>query len=150
MSEPKDPEQLLAQALRAQAVRAPHTPPPSAPSEAAGSAGSAGSGSQPAVRPPTPDQQQPDPTTVESPVPQYGLLSGIGAASLEAENAALGPAEPAMEPASPTATGRNEQAGQPTTHRAAASNRLPVHWILLLAVLLGLATGAVIGLITLL
>jgi len=64
--------------------------------------------------------------------PRYGLLSGADGGALERERAALTPPTVAA-PKPPRASGP-----------------LPVYWILLLAVLLGLATGAVIGLITLL
>jgi hypothetical protein len=75
----------------------------------------------------------PEPPATSLP-PQYGLLSGTDGRALERERAALEP---------------------PTVRRPAAKApmpgaSLPAHWILLLAVLLGLATGAVIGLITLL
>lgn len=67
--------------------------------------------------------------------PQYGLLSGADAGSLERERAAISDpmaADPvAVVPSKPP------------------SGSLPGYWILGLAVLLGLATGAVIGLITL-
>lgn len=66
----------------------------------------------------------------------YGLLSGAGAGSLERERAALDEApapSPAVQAPAPEATG------------------LPsARWILLLAALLGLAAGSVIGLLTLL
>ncbi|NKQ55895.1 hypothetical protein HFP15_23750 [Amycolatopsis sp. K13G38] len=66
--------------------------------------------------------------------PQYGLLSGADGGALERERAALEP---------PTV-------GEPRPRLDRAAGSLPAYWILLLAVLLGLATGAVIGLITLL
>ncbi|TVT23490.1 hypothetical protein LWP59_39240 [Amycolatopsis acidiphila] len=66
--------------------------------------------------------------------PQYGLLSGADGNALERERAALEP---------PTVRHPAVKADGPVLS-------LPAHWILLLAVLLGLATGAVIGLITLL
>ncbi|MFF0149346.1 hypothetical protein [Amycolatopsis sulphurea] len=72
--------------------------------------------------------------TTELP-PRYGLLSGAGADSLERERAALEDAEPAT---SGTSVQPIQQAGP-----------LPAHWILLLALLLGLAAGSVIGLLTL-
>ncbi|HJQ44906.1 MAG TPA: hypothetical protein VJ870_01100 [Amycolatopsis sp.] len=73
------------------------------------------------------------PTNTQLP-PQYGLLSGADGSALERERAALEPPT-AREP-------------KPDTGRQVGP--LPVYWILLLAVLLGLATGALIGLITLL
>jgi hypothetical protein len=76
-------------------------------------------------------------------------LSGAGADSLERERAALDsatgsasrPVMPAgvMDP--PTIRTRGVQP---------ASVPLPAHWVLLLAILLGLAAGSVIGLLTLL
>ncbi|WP_236790533.1 hypothetical protein [Amycolatopsis sp. GM8] len=75
---------------------------------------------------------QPAPAT--SLPPQYGLLSGTGDGALARESAALEP---------PTIR-------RPAIAAKLPSGPLPTHWILLLAVLLGLATGAVIGLITLL
>lgn len=68
--------------------------------------------------------------------PRYGLLSGTGAGALARESASLPPAE--TRPAAPAPV-RAKRSSEP----------LPTYWILLLAVLLGLATGAVIGLITL-
>ena len=101
MSEPKDPERLLAKALKAQARSAPHPGPSSGG------------------------------------WPQFGLLSGADASSLERERAAL------EQPA-----GKSQP---PAPRRPLPQVRhLPAYWILGLAVLLGLATGAVIGLITLL
>jgi len=116
MSEPKDPEQLLADALRAQAVFAPQASPP-----------------PPAVTEPATD------AVPTSDLPSaYGLLSGASADSLERERAALdaeapttfAPRPPEPEPVRPSA-------------------QLPAYWILLLAVLLGLAAGSVVGLLTL-
>lgn len=82
--------------------------------------------------PPPGHAPEPAPTSSQLP-PQYGLLSGADGGALERERAALEP---------------------PTVRRPAAkaktSGPLSAYWILLLAVLLGLATGAVIGLITLL
>lgn len=72
-----------------------------------------------------------DPAPGAPPPPQYGLLSG-------ADGGALARERPALDP--PTVA----------TLGAARARPLPVYWILSLAVLLGLATGAVIGLITLL
>ncbi len=99
VSEPKDPERLLAEALQAQARSAPHPGPPSGG------------------------------------WPRFGLLSGADASSLERERAAL------EQPAKPS---------RPQPPRRHAVRDLPAYWVLGLAALLGLATGAVIGLITLL
>lgn len=85
----------------------------------------------------------PEPSTTKPPAtkppanslpPQYGLLSGADGRALERERAALEP------PA----------AGRPAGKTPPSIGPLPAHWVLLLAILLGLATGAVIGLITLL
>ncbi|UJW33933.1 hypothetical protein L3Q67_09275 [Saccharothrix sp. AJ9571] len=121
MSEPEDPERLLAEALRAQAVRAPQ---PARPPEAV-------------EEPPTAHLAKP-----AFPAPAgYGLLSGADAGSLERERAALEPA-PSPAPAAdhPVAATRQETGPAPVAAR----------WVLLLAVLLGLAAGAVAGLLTLL
>ncbi|MFD2417822.1 hypothetical protein [Amycolatopsis pigmentata] len=64
--------------------------------------------------------------------PGYGPLSG----SPQRERAAI--AEP-----------RTVRTPRPDSRNPVA-NRIPAYWVLLLAVLLGLATGSVIGLITLL
>ncbi|WP_409462008.1 hypothetical protein [Amycolatopsis sp. GA6-003] len=214
MSEPKDPERLLADALRAQAVFAPHVAAnpvdeqaaPEAGSGAQGGvqpgasgtgsfstaggpgmsgtgsasfstaggpgtsgagssgAGSSGSASFSTTGAPstagtgssgsasfsaeagTPAQTGP---TTELP-PNYGLLSGAGADSLARERAALD----AAAPTSPGATGSIPPAGSgdATVRRPAQTAQngpLPAHWVLLLAVLLGLAAGSVIGLLTL-
>lgn len=65
----------------------------------------------------------------------YGLLSGAGEGSLERERAALEATEGAH---------RSARAG------TAATTSLPLPWVLLLAVSLGLAAGSVVGLLTLL
>jgi hypothetical protein len=124
MSEPKDPERLLADALRAQAVFAPQ--PERALEKPAGET------SPPASVVPEVGGES------ESLPPQYGLISGAGASSLERERAALDPVLP-----------------EPPTVRVSLPPRLgsaplPVYWVLLLAVLLGLAAGSVVGLLTLL
>src|ERR1700712_5326353 len=124
MSEPKDPERLLADALRAQAVFAPQ------PERAL---------ENPAGEPSPPASVVPEVGgESESLPPQYGLISGAGASSLERERAALDPVRP-----------------EPPTVRVSLPPRLgsaplPVYWVLLLAVLLGLAAGSVVGLLTLL
>lgn len=133
MSEPKDPEKLLADALRAQAVFAPSaerisdTPPEktetgpasdTAPTPATELSQSSGEGELP---------------------PQYGLLSGAGADSLERERVALENAETARFAGKPA----------PPPQPATGSAPLPAYWVLLLALLLGLAAGSVIGLLTL-
>ncbi|SFO24446.1 hypothetical protein SAMN05421854_1011187 [Amycolatopsis rubida] len=198
MSEPKDPERLLADALRAQAVFAPHAV--ANPAEEQAGSEASGTGSQGAVQPgasgtgsfsaaggpgisgpgasgtgsfgatpasgtgsfgatpasgtgsfgasaQTGAPSQTGPTT-ELP-PNYGLLSGAGADSLARERAALDAAG-----TSPGTTGSIPPVGasDATVRRpaqAAQSGPLPAHWVLLLAVLLGLAAGSVIGLLTL-
>jgi hypothetical protein len=118
MSEPKDPEQLLADALRAQAVFAPSASPAPAPKPATDAV----------------------PTSAINELPSaYGLLSGASADSLERERAALDAASEA-----PTAFAPPPPPPPPRT-----SAQLPAYWILLLAVLLGLAAGSVVGLLTL-
>lgn len=179
MSEPKDPERLLADALRAQAVFAPHVLPNPVEEQAGSDAasGASGTGSQGAVQPSAsgsfraaggpgisgsgsfgsasfsapadagaPSQTGP---TTELP-PNYGLLSGAGADSLARERAALD----AADHTSPGTTGSIPPVGaSDTTVRRPAqtpqNGPLPAHWVLLLAVLLGLAAGSVIGLLTL-
>jgi hypothetical protein len=135
MNEPKDPEQLLADALRAQAVFAPQASPPPAKKPEPGTG---------AV-----------PTSAINELPSaYGLLSGAGADSLERERAALDAADAptALSPrpfvASPPPP--SSPSPEPGTVRQATSGaQLPAYWILLLAILLGLAAGSVVGLLTL-
>ncbi|MFJ7211335.1 hypothetical protein [Amycolatopsis sp. NPDC098790] len=112
MSEPKDPEQLLADALRAQAVFAPSASPPR--------------------------EKETDAVPTNELPSAYGLLSGAGADSLERERAALDAASEAPTAYSPPPPPPPRQSAQ-----------LPAYWILLLAVLLGLAAGSVVGLLTL-
>ncbi|WP_410666906.1 hypothetical protein [Amycolatopsis sp. cmx-4-68] len=128
MSEPKDPEQLLADALRAQAVFAPQASPPRDAE-------------------PTPETV---PASAINELPSaYGLLSGASADSLERERAALDAADaptalsprPTLPPAPPPS--------QETVRQPASGSQLPAYWILMLAVLLGLAAGSVVGLLTL-
>ncbi|MEU8631206.1 hypothetical protein AB0C38_03490 [Amycolatopsis sp. NPDC048633] len=124
MSEPKDPEQLLADALRAQAVFAPQASPPASP--------------------PAPERESEAstdavPASAINELPSaYGLLSGAGEASLERERAAL-------DAASEAPTAYHPRPPEPPRQGA----QLPAYWILLLAVLLGLAAGSVVGLLTL-
>ncbi|KDN17650.1 hypothetical protein [Amycolatopsis rifamycinica] len=131
MSEPKDPEQLLADALRAQAVFAPQVSPPPASSSAAASSSTASSASASA------SATEAVPTSAINELPSaYGLLSGASADSLERERAALDAEAPTTFAPRPPAPVRT-------------SAQLPAYWILLLAVLLGLAAGSVVGLLTL-
>jgi hypothetical protein len=137
MSEPKDPEQLLADALRAQAVFAPQASPPSSPSSTS-STPSAPSASASASSEPVTDAV---PTSAINELPSaYGLLSGAGADSLERERAALDVASEAPTTFAPR---------PPEPEPVRTSAQLPAYWILLLAVLLGLAAGSVVGLLTL-
>ncbi|MEV5715118.1 hypothetical protein AB0L41_14555 [Amycolatopsis mediterranei] len=145
MSEPKDPEQLLADALRAQAVFAPQVSPPlkasdtssSSPSAPASSTSSGSSVSLPAGARGAEPATDAVPTSAINELPSaYGLLSGASADSLERERAALEAEAPTTftpRPPEPVRT----------------SAQLPAYWILLLAVLLGLAAGSVVGLLTL-
>ncbi|WP_199429275.1 hypothetical protein [Qaidamihabitans albus] len=73
------------------------------------------------------------PPVVETPN-GYGLLSGAGEGSLEREWAAL-----EAEPVPATAPAAEPEPGPP----------LAAHWVLLLAALLGLAAGSVVGVLTL-
>jgi hypothetical protein len=126
MSEPKDPERLLADALRAQAVFAPQ------PERAVG---------KPSEQTAPPELAKPDDgSDTESLPPQYGLISGAGAGSLERERAALDPVTPEPPTIRVTLPPKLGSGGAP----------LPVYWVLLLAILLGLAAGSVVGLLTLL
>jgi hypothetical protein len=126
MSEPKDPEQLLADALRAQAVFAPQASP------------------APAKEPEQGSETGPTGPVAELPS-AYGLLSGAGADSLERERAALD----ATVPGSDAPTTFTPRPAPPTVRQAMAGAQLPAYWILMLAVLLGLAAGSVVGLLTL-
>ncbi|MEV7093925.1 hypothetical protein AB0M80_13925 [Amycolatopsis sp. NPDC051045] len=136
MSEPKDPEQLLADALRAQAVFAPQASPP--PSSSSTSSQSSSSTSSPSSSEPATDAV---PASAINELPSaYGLLSGAGADSLERERAALDAASEAPTTFAPR---------PPEPEPARTSAQLPAYWILLLAVLLGLAAGSVVGLLTL-
>ncbi|GAB3702785.1 hypothetical protein GCM10027598_01260 [Amycolatopsis oliviviridis] len=141
MSEPKDPEKLLADALRAQAVFAPSAeriseastekPVEADDSDTQGNSNTQGSSDAP---------EAPGPIPGENELPlQYGLLSGAGADSLERERVALEDAETARLAERPT----------PPPAPSPGSAPLPAYWVLLLAVLLGLAAGSVIGLLTL-
>ncbi|MFI5558698.1 hypothetical protein ACIA2T_05410 [Amycolatopsis japonica] len=124
MSEPKDPEKLLADALRAQAVFAP----------------SAERISEKTTDKPVETDTERSGVSGKSELPlQYGLLSGAGADSLERERVALEDAETARLAERPT----------PPPAPSPGSPPLPAYWVLLLAVLLGLAAGSVIGLLTL-
>ncbi|WP_410660292.1 hypothetical protein [Amycolatopsis sp. lyj-112] len=147
MSEPKDPEKLLADALRAQAVFAPSAERITEKSPEADTADiPATSGSSDTPGSSDTEDTSATPTTELAPSPggselplQYGLLSGAGAGSLERERVALEDAETAR------------LADRPAPPRAASTGSapLPAYWVLLLAVLLGLAAGSVIGLLTL-
>ncbi|MFC9251523.1 hypothetical protein [Amycolatopsis thailandensis] len=132
MSEPKDPEKLLADALRAQAVFAPSAERISeASTEKPVESGDSDTES---------DSDTPESPSGENELPlQYGLLSGAGADSLERERVALEDAETARLAERPT----------PPPAPSPGSAPLPAYWVLLLAVLLGLAAGSVIGLLTL-
>lgn len=135
MSEPKDPEKLLADALRAQAVFAPSAERISeTPAEKTDTGQDPAAGADTAT---TPTTELPG-GEGELP-PQYGLLSGAGAGSLERERVALENAE----------TARLADRPAPLPEPPAGSAPLPAYWILLLALLLGLAAGSVIGLLTL-
>lgn len=94
------------------------------------------SGSMPGLAPapgplPGVGGQMPPPTS-------YGLLSGADASSLERERAAL-------DADAPT----NGVARTAPVQPAVVRRPLAAYWILLVAVLLGLAAGSIIGLLTL-
>ncbi|WP_410608633.1 hypothetical protein [Amycolatopsis sp. lyj-109] len=134
MSEPKDPEQLLADALRAQAVFAPQVSPPRA-SDTSSAAPTSPVSPARAAEPAT----DAVPTSAINELPSaYGLLSGASADSLERERAALDAEAPTTFAPRP-----------PEPEPVRTSAQLPAYWILLLAVLLGLAAGSVVGLLTL-
>ncbi|GAA4538635.1 hypothetical protein [Amycolatopsis samaneae] len=143
MSEPKDPERLLADALRAQAVFAPHPQADRAPVGEQSTEQAAATGSASFTRPPAEGELP----------PRYGLLSGAGADSLERAAMEVGTAPQQAQPQPPSQPQPQPTAaaepGTVITAPAPASAPLPVHWILLLALLLGLAAGSVIGLLTL-
>ena len=135
MSEPKDPEQLLADALRAQAVFAPQVSPPPKASDTSSSTPASSTSSTS----PTAGARGAEPASGINELPSaYGLLSGASADSLERERAAL-------EAEAPTTF--TPRPPEPAPVRTSA--QLPAYWILLLAILLGLAAGSVVGLLTL-
>lgn len=167
MSQSRDPEQLLAQALRAQASGAgtPVNAPEAESSQLAEDPGPlpnhlSGTVSDGAGDPSEHITALPGMTeeTAATTPAGYGLLSGTGAESLERERAALDATDtPTQHASTDTATSdqtapRSGAAGpQPATRtrRAAPSAPVPARWVLLIAVLLGLAAGSVIGLLTL-
>jgi hypothetical protein len=109
-----DPEQLLAEALRAQAARAPRPP-----------------------QPPADDVAANETTTSLNVAPGgYGLLSGSDEGSLERERRALD------DDTSPPA--------RPVTRQRPTRTGPSVPAVLALALALGVLTGAVVGLLTLL
>ncbi|MCR3721327.1 MULTISPECIES: hypothetical protein [Prauserella salsuginis group] len=138
-----DPERLLAEALRAQARNAPPA-------------------GQPAPQHTAHHQEAAGPTPVVETPGGYGLLSGAGEGSLERERAALDaqtePPAQAVEPAStPESASASAGSGsQPAVtrtggrhHRADTGGlQVTLPWIILLAAVLGLACGCVIGLLT--
>jgi hypothetical protein len=168
VTDPGKAEELLAQALRAQARNAP---PPASPSRpAAGDSGELASepGELPDFRASDAASQEQDAffvaehNTAHNPAahaplgpennenrvhhlpPHYGLLSGSDAHSLAREHAAL-----EDESALRLANGPAESAEPTAPRRPTGPPRLAASWILLLAALLGLAAGSVIGLLTL-
>ncbi|GDY32099.1 hypothetical protein [Gandjariella thermophila] len=132
----EDPERLLADALRAQAASAPLPPTPAeSPVTATGQGVHLTPGDDPAV-PGTGGHE------VAGLGPGYGLISGSGVD---------GPPDPlvtgAGQPAPPAGPA---PAASPAPGAGEPSRPLAAGWVLLLAVLLGLAAGAVAALITLL
>ncbi|MFC4005467.1 hypothetical protein ACFS2C_25300 [Prauserella oleivorans] len=81
----------------------------------------------------------PEPPVVETPG-GYGLLSGAGEGSLERERAAL----------EAQGAGRADEPEPARPRREPEPRPFPLPWILLLAVALGLASGSLVGLLTLL
>jgi hypothetical protein len=90
-----------------------------------------------AARTPIPETRDVEEPTARSGLGGYGLLSGSD----------LGLSSPASPPQG-TTMGIAPSAA--ATSRIEPARRVSVGWILLLAVVLGLATGAVVGLLTLL
>lgn len=128
-----DPERLLAEALRAQARNAP-------PAE------------QPEQRHAAPVAESAGPAPVVETPGGYGLLSGAGEGSLERERAALdaqtAPSAPHTDAAAATSPAAARTSGG-RHHRADAGGmQVTLPWIVLLAAILGLACGCVIGLLT--
>ncbi|MGH3435032.1 MAG: hypothetical protein ACRDRN_01030 [Sciscionella sp.] len=125
----KEPEELLAEALRAQAARTPV--PPAAP-DTAGALGPTG----------PVGARKPDLAT-EHNRPEFGLLADSNFELLSGSDYATtsgyiaGYAEPAAAAAA-------------TSRAPAESQRAVASWVLLAALLLGLAVGAVAGLLTVL
>lgn len=131
MSEQPDPERLLAEALRAQAVRAPLVDPAS--QAGARSAPGTGHGG------PVSDRGQFGPPNPLVPLlsgteSHYDLLSGRTSDTLGL---------PAVGP-------RPQGGPGPGGNAARVRKQLSGWWIVVLAVLLGAAAGAVVGLISLL
>ncbi|GAA1241413.1 hypothetical protein GCM10009676_28100 [Prauserella halophila] len=151
-----DPERLLAEALRAQARNAPPAGHP-APQHAGPDPQHASV--DPRHAGPDPEPSGPAPV-VETPG-GYGLLSGAGEGSLERERAALdaqaAPSAPSA-PSTPTAEPALDSATEPAVTRTSGHGRhqrtdsagrsVSLPWIVLLAAVLGLACGCVIGLLT--
>lgn len=141
MSEPadSDPERLLAEALRAQARSAPAPSQPEAtggPTDVLGGSG---------------DSRQADARQADDGLPHgYGLLSGTGANSLERERAALDSLPAAARAPTGAAGSVEPETGGHDATDSGTPPPLAARWILLLAVVLGLAAGAVVGLLTLL
>ena len=115
MSQGEDPEQLIAQALRAHVARTPM---------------------------PAPANDRPDDRTdarTSAGLGNYGLLSGSEMAS----------PLPAPDPETVQHAPDTETEASVLTSRLPAAPKVPAALVLLLAVLLGLAAGAVVGLLTL-
>lgn len=81
--------------------------------------------------------------SADPPPPGYGLLSGAEAGSLERERAALDDVQGAHPLSHDPASAGPENNGRVRPF-------LPAPWVLLLAVVLGLAAGSVVGMLTLL
>lgn len=130
-----DPERLVAEALRAHASR---TPLPATPTDSATTSSPTASATNAPTKAPTKaPAKAPAPERSEDAGPVrggYGLLSGSGVS---------------MPPRRPEPTVRDPTSAE-ETNRLEQRAGVAVGWILLLALLLGLAAGAVVGLVTLL
>jgi hypothetical protein len=122
VSDEPDPERLLAEALRAQAVRAPMAEPVTPPVP-------------PVVAPPAAEPDGNPVLKLLSGTDEHGLLSGSAPDTLDLP---VGPVH------------RNAPPPRSPARRPDRPAPLSVWWIVLLAVLLGLAAGAVVGLVSVL
>jgi hypothetical protein len=132
VSEQSDPERLLAEALRAQAVHAPMAQAPPAPEPEAARA----------------DQPPADPP--EDSAGLLGLFSGTDHQHQLLSGRAEEPTGPTEWLPPPPERTRVGAPAPVTSGKPGRGRQLSVWWVLALAILLGLAAGAVAGLLTLL